>query len=189
LTAITDVDSKLVEILDLEKILDVITPNRNVVSQEIVNESLAHKEEQQRIAEEKGAPKPVRKILIADDSTVARKQVEKTVTALGYEVITAKNGQEAFDILKDYASKGELTDQIGLIISDIEMPEMDGYTLSARIRSDESLAKIKVILHTSLSGVFNHSLIKKVGADGFVAKYKPDELAKEVKDMMSVYDV
>ena len=115
--------------------------------------------------------------------------MEKTVTALGYEVITAKNGQEAFDILKDYASKGELTDQIGLIISDIEMPEMDGYTLSARIRSDESLAKIKVILHTSLSGVFNHSLIKKVGADGFVAKYKPDELAKEVKDMMSVYDV
>ena len=189
LTAITDVDSKRVEILDLEKILDVITPNRNVVSQEIVNESLAHKEEQQRIAEEKGAPKPVRKILMADDSTVARKQVEKTVTALGYEVITAKNGQEAFDILKDYASKGELTDQIGLIISDIEMPEMDGYTLSARIRSDESLAKIKVILHTSLSGVFNHSLIKKVGADGFVAKYKPDELAKEVKDMMSVYDV
>ena len=87
-----------------------------------------------------------------------------------------------------YAAKGPLTDQIGLIVSDIEMPEMDGYTLSAKIRSEPELAQIKVILHTSLSGVFNQSLVKKVGADNFVAKYKPDELAKAIKDLMVVYD-
>ena len=176
LTAITEIDGGIVEILDLEKILDVICPNDMEVSK------------QQQIAEESVEEPIKRKILIADDSTVARKQVEKTVTSLGYEVIKAKNGLEAYNILKEYAAKGPLTDQIGLIVSDIEMPEMDGYTLSAKIRSEPELAQIKVILHTSLSGVFNQSLVKKVGADNFVAKYKPDELAKAIKDLMVVYD-
>ena len=188
LTAITEIDGGIVEILDLEKILDVICPNDMEVSKELIEESVSHNEKQQQIAEESGEEPIKRKILIADDSTVARKQVEKTVTSLGYEVIKAKNGLEAYNILKEYAAKGPLTDQIGLIVSDIEMPEMDGYTLSAKIRSEPELAQIKVILHTSLSGVFNQSLVKKVGADNFVAKYKPDELAKAIKDLMVVYD-
>ncbi|MBO6008996.1 MAG: chemotaxis protein CheV [Ruminobacter sp.] len=188
LTAITEIDGGIVEILDLEKILDVICPNAMEVSKEIIQESVTHNERQEQLAVESGAEPIKRKILIADDSSVARKQVEKTVTSLGYEVVKAKNGLEAYNILKEYAAKGKLTDQIGLIISDIEMPEMDGYTLSAKIRSEPDLAQIKVILHTSLSGVFNQSLVKKVGADNFVAKYKPDELAKAIKDLMAVYD-
>ena len=188
LTAITEIDGGIVEILDLEKILDVICPNDMEVSKEIIQEAVTHNEQQEQLAVQSGAEPVKRKILIADDSSVARKQVEKTVTSLGYEVIKAKNGLEAYNILKEYASKGNLTDQIGLIVSDIEMPEMDGYTLSAKIRSEPELAQIKVILHTSLSGVFNQSLVKKVGADNFVAKYKPDELAKAIKDLMAVYD-
>ncbi len=188
LTAITEIDGGIVEILDLEKILDVICPNEMEVSKEIIQESVVHNERQEQLAVESGAEPIKRKILIADDSSVARKQVEKTVTSLGYEVVKAKNGLEAYNILKEYAANGRLTDQIGLIVSDIEMPEMDGYTLSAKIRSEPDLAQIKVILHTSLSGVFNQSLVKKVGADNFVAKYKPDELAKAIKDLMAVYD-
>ena len=69
-----------------------------------------------------------------------------------------------------------------MLISDIEMPEMDGYTLTAEIRSDPRMQKLHVILHTSLSGVFNQAMVKKVGADDFLAKFRPDDLAARVVD-------
>lgn len=87
-------------------------------------------------------------------------------------------------MLKDMAKKGPITDQIRVVISDIEMPEMDGYTLTAEIRSNPELKGLHVILHTSLSGVFNHAMVQKVGADNFIAKFHPDELAKAVQDAM-----
>lgn len=67
------------------------------------------------------------------------------------------------------------------MISDVEMPEMDGYTLTAEVKADPKLAALHVILHTSLSGVFNQAMIEKVGADDFIAKFNPDELATAVK--------
>ena len=66
---------------------------------------------------------------------------------------------------------------IPAIVTDIEMPEMDGYTLTTSIRNDSRLQDLFILLHTSLSGVFNESMVKKVGADGFLAKFQPDELA------------
>ena len=67
-----------------------------------------------------------------------------------------------------------------MMISDIEMPEMDGYTLTAEIRSDPRMAKLHIVLHTSLSGGFNQAMVKKVGADDFLAKFRPDDLAGRV---------
>ena len=64
------------------------------------------------------------------------------------------------------------------------MPEMDGYTLTAEIKSTPELAKLHVILHTSLSGVFNQAMVQKVGADDFIAKFHPDELATSVQKWM-----
>jgi two-component system chemotaxis response regulator CheV len=61
------------------------------------------------------------------------------------------------------------------------MPEMDGYTLTAEIKADPRMASLHVILHTSLSGVFNQAMVEKVGADDFIAKFNPDELAMAVK--------
>jgi two-component system chemotaxis response regulator CheV len=66
------------------------------------------------------------------------------------------------------------------------MPEMDGYTLTAKLRNEPELNKLKIILHTSLSGVFNQAMVKKVGADNFIAKFNPDDLAKAVKELMQV---
>ena len=71
-----------------------------------------------------------------------------------------------------------------MIISDIEMPEMDGYTLTAEIRANEALRGIHIILHSSLSGVFNEAMVKKVGADQFIAKFHPDELLTAVQHWM-----
>ena len=72
------------------------------------------------------------------------------------------------------------TDKYILVISDIEMPEMDGYTLTASIKNDPRLSGLHVMLHTSLSGVFNQAMVEKVGADDFLAKFHPDELAQRV---------
>ncbi len=67
-----------------------------------------------------------------------------------------------------------------MVISDIEMLIMDGYTLTSAIKSEPLLKDIHVVLHSSLSGVFNESMVKKVGADQFIAKFHPDELLQAI---------
>ena len=104
------------------------------------------------------------------------------MSSLGLEIELAKNGLEALERLKEIAAEtGDITDKVGVLISDIEMPEMDGYTLTAEIRNTPELKKLHVILHTSLSGVFNQAMVEKVGADDFIAKFHPDELATSVQ--------
>lgn len=169
MTAVTEIDGELVEILDVEKILDEIMPALVEVKEELVSEvSNLTKADQ----------KP---ILIADDSSVARRQIQKTMSNLGLEVIVTENGRAALTKLREMAASGPITEQLSMVISDVEMPEMDGYTLTAEIRNDPALKDLHVILHTSLSGVFNKALIEKVGADNFIAKFNPDELASAVK--------
>lgn len=83
---------------------------------------------------------------------------------MNLQIDTAKDGREALDKLKEIAKEMDnVADEIPLIISDIEMPEMDGYTLTAEIRDDPKLKHIKVVLHTSLSGVFNQAMVQKWG--------------------------
>ena len=86
------------------------------------------------------------------------------------------------------AVDGPITDQVALMISDIEMPEMDGYTLTAEVRNDPKLNDLYVILHTSLSGVFNQAMVAKVGANDFIAKFNPDELAGAVLKALKAAD-
>jgi two-component system chemotaxis response regulator CheV len=69
-----------------------------------------------------------------------------------------------------------------MVISDIEMPEMDGYTFTASVRQEPRMANLFILLHTSLSGVFNQAMVKKVGADEFLAKFNPDRLAALVAE-------
>ena len=169
LTAVTEVEGELVEILDVEKILNEISPLNTEVSQEVAStlNTDAHKD---------------KIIFIADDSSVARNQVKRALTTLGLEIEMAKNGLEALQRLKEIAEEtGDVTDKVGVLVSDIEMPEMDGYTLTAEIKNTPELQKLHVVLHTSLSGVFNQAMVKKVGADDFIAKFHPDELASAVQ--------
>ncbi|AXQ15277.1 MULTISPECIES: chemotaxis protein CheV [Shewanella] len=174
LTAVTEIEGELVEILDVEKILDEISPVKTDISQEI-DESLTIDREQHY------------HIMVIDDSSVARKQIIRALSSLNLQIDTAKDGREALDKLKSIASEMDnVADEIPLIISDIEMPEMDGYTLTAEIRDDPKLKHIKVVLHTSLSGVFNQAMVQKVGANDFIAKFNPDELASAVNKHLSL---
>lgn len=169
LTAVTEVDKELVEILDVEKILNEISPLSTDLSED-VQADLNEKANEDKL------------IFIADDSAVARKQVQKALTALGMNMELAKDGLEALNRLREIAAEtGDVTDKVGILVSDIEMPEMDGYTLTAEIKNDPALQKLRVVLHTSLSGVFNQAMVEKVGADDFIAKFQPDVLATSVQ--------
>jgi two-component system chemotaxis response regulator CheV len=176
LTAVTEVDKELIEILDVEKILDEIAPQQTQVSQDITSDGEMQEDLGDRI------------ILIADDSAVARNQVKRALGPLGIDMVLAKSGRDALDQLLALAETCEscITEKVGLLISDIEMPEMDGYTLTAEIRANPLLSKLHIILHTSLSGVFNHAMVEKVGANDFIAKFNPDDLAAAVKKWLHV---
>lgn len=171
MTAVTEIDNELVEILDVEKILDEISPLALSVSQEVIEKT---SEVGKRIPENC-------RILVADDSKVALNQVTRSMKSLGVDVIKAGDGKEALDILRQMAAKKPIREQVWLVISDVEMPEMDGYTLCATIRQDPQLKDLYVILHTSLSGVFNQSMISRAGANDFIPKFNPDELAEAVE--------
>ena len=175
LTAVTNIDNELVEILDVEKILAEIAPVDETMDASICEE-IAVAEQEKPI---------VRRVLIADDSTVARKQVERAITSIGFEVVSAKDGKEAYNKLLEMAQDGDICDQIALVISDIEMPEMDGYTLTAEIPRNAELKNLYVILHSSLSGVFNQAMVERVGANAFIAKFNPDELGNAVKSALT----
>ncbi|CAD2225394.1 Chemotaxis protein [Pseudoalteromonas sp. 3J6] len=173
LTAVTEIENELVEILDVEQILNEICPVNTEVSADVAAQ--AQGSMQKDLGE--------RIVFIADDSAVARNQVKRALEPLGVTTELAKNGKEALIRLKEIAELdcvNDITERVGLLISDVEMPEMDGYTLTAEIKADPKLAPLHVILHTSLSGVFNQAMIEKVGADDFIAKFNPDELATAV---------
>lgn len=171
LTAVTEVDNGIVGILDVEKILMEVAPPMEEMTEELLEEAKAIMS---------GTSK---KIMIADDSMVALNQVKRALIPLGLEIIEAKNGKDALDKLVALSNDCEksVTEEIGLLISDIEMPEMDGYTLTSEIRTKDKLKDLRVILHTSLSGVFNQAMVDNVGADDFIAKFNPDDLAAAVE--------
>ena len=174
LTAVTEIEGELVEILDVEKILDQISPVKTEISKEL--------DEILTIDREKHFH-----IMVIDDSAVARKQIIRALSSLGLQIDTAIDGRDALDKLNEIAKEMDnVATEIPLIISDIEMPEMDGYTLTAEIRDNPKLKDIKVVLHTSLSGVFNQAMVEKVGANDFIAKFNPDELAAAVNKHLSL---
>ena len=168
LTAIFEYEGELVEIIDVEQILADLYPPSTEVSKDVADDDVRSQATQHHV-------------LIVDDSSVARTQMRKSLEGLGLKVTAANNGRIAWELLSDIVSKGLNINEVFLMmISDIEMPEMDGYTLTSHIRGDERTKGMHVILHTSLSGGFNVSMVKKVGADGFLAKFNPDDLASAV---------
>ncbi|MGB0204131.1 MAG: chemotaxis protein CheV [Neptuniibacter sp.] len=168
LTAIFEYEGRLIEILDVEQILADLYPMPTEVSKDVADDEVREKAKEYQI-------------LIVDDSSVARNQMQRSLEGLGIKVTSCNNGRMAWDLLRDMAGRGvDVTENFLMIISDIEMPEMDGYTLTSMIREDERMSNMHVVLHTSLSGGFNVSMVKKVGADGFLAKFNPDDLATAV---------
>lgn len=174
LTAVTRLDQQLVEIIDVEKVLAEVAPTSEAITAGVIDLE----------TQSKAISKHV---LIVDDSSVARKQVMRCLQSVGVEVTALNDGREALNYLRRLADDGKRPEQeLLMLISDIEMPEMDGYTLTAEIRADPRMQKLHILLHTSLSGVFNQAMVKKVGADDFLAKFRPDDLASRVAERINI---
>ncbi len=174
LTAITQVDDQIVEILDVERVLADIIPYDSTVSQEVLDQGV--------VSEAKAYGF---KVLLVDDSETALSQARSTIAQLGLEIHEAKNGREGLHILQKWKSEDpDFQRNVLMVVTDAEMPEMDGYTLTHNIRQDSDLKHLYVALHTSLSGSFNQAMVDKVGCDAFLSKFQPDELATLVQDQL-----
>ena len=169
LTAITKVDDQIVEVIDVEKVLSEISPMSSKVSAEKLSDPLLEKA--------KG-----REVLLVDDSNVALTQLKETMAQLQIRTHVASDGLKALKMLQLWADSGvDMQEKLLMVITDAEMPEMDGYRLTTEIRSDPRLKDLYVVLHTSLSGSFNEAMVKKVGCDNFLSKFQPDKLVDMVR--------
>ena len=129
-------------------------------------------------------------ILAADDSAVARSMIEQGLNALGAAYLMTKTGKEAWERLQsisDEAIKQGKTvhDKVALVLTDLEMPEMDGFTLTRNIKQDARFKGLPVVIHSSLSGKTNESHVKSVGADAYIAKFQADELAATIRGVLA----
>ena len=175
-TAITEIrDGKLVMIVDVEKILADMTgffQNPDMFSD---IESVGRNDF---------------RVLFADDSGVARDQIARTLDEMGLPHTEARNGVQAWQKLNELADEAErqereISDLVKCIVTDVEMPEMDGYVLTQKIKEDERFKMIPVIMHSSLSADANHALGTAVGADLYVPKFQPQELASAISTFLS----
>lgn len=175
-TAITEIkDKRLVMMMDVEKVLaetshlgDEKTLFSSVSPLGIAN----------------------RTVFFADDSAVARNQISGTLNAMGVKYISTTNGRQAWEELSKMAAHAESTntsvkDLIQIILTDVEMPDMDGYMLTRKIKEDSRFAGIPVLMHSSLSGESNQQLGKTVGVDEYVSKFEPQKLAQTIKRLLN----
>ncbi len=168
--AVTRIDGALLAVVDVEHVLASIDESPVELSSQLQREASARSLTQRRV-------------MVVDDSGIARRRVVKLLKQMDMECVVAKDGREALDQLLALAS-GDPANAIELVLSDIEMPRLDGYALTRAIREAPQLRRIKVVLHSSLSGIFNEAMIKEVKADRFVAKFQPDLLAQAVMELL-----
>jgi two-component system chemotaxis response regulator CheV len=169
--------NRLVQVLDVETILRKLNP---LEDPEIDPATLG----------EKLVLEPGTLILAADDSTVARKLIEHGLEAMGLPFIMTKTGKEAWERLQQISDEmnreGKTAhDKVALVLTDLEMPEMDGFTLTRNIKGDSRFKGIPVVIHSSLTGTANEAHVKTAGADGYVAKFAADELSSIIRQVLT----
>lgn len=176
LTAITQIEvdgkNELVEIIDVEKVLAEIVEYDTQISEEVLDQDVTDH-------------LVGKNVLVVDDSATARWQVRDTLKQLGINIIEEKDGLKALKLLRKWADEGKtVTDEILMMFTDAEMPEMDGYRLTAEVRADPRMSDLFIALNTSLSGSFNEAMVEKVGCNRFISKFQPDLLVDVVQQRM-----
>jgi len=170
-------NTRLAQVLDVEQILRDVFPAQHQGVKEDEN-----------IAKLQLPPGTV--VLAADDSAVARMMIEQGLKAMGVPYIMTRTGQEAWDRLQaistDAQAEGKtVRDKVALVLTDLEMPEMDGFTLTRNIKQDARFKSVPVIIHSSLTGTTNESHVKSVGADAYIAKFVAEELANTIRTVLA----
>ena len=169
--------TRLAQVLDVEAILQMVSPS-----------SAPQIDDSPKVGAELNL-RPGTIILAADDSFVARSLIERGLKAMHAPFEMTKSGKEAWDRLNAIADAAEaegktVMDKISLVLTDLEMPEMDGFTLTRKIKQDPRFSKIPVVIHSSLSGSANEDHVRSVGADAYVAKFVAEDLAKTIRSVL-----
>ena len=169
-------ESRLAQVLDVEAILQMVSPSDG---HEVTEEKVGAKLQL----------KPGCIILAADDSFVARSLIEQELKALAAPFEMVKSGKEAWDWLNAIARGAEaegktVLDRVSMVLTDLEMPEMDGFTLTRNIKQDARFQNLPVVIHSSLSGSANEDHVRSVGADGYVAKFVAEDLADTIRRVL-----
>lgn len=163
-------------VLDVEQILhDVVPSVRDVKEGDITLKNFAMK--------------PGAVCIVAEDSKVARSMLEQGLKVMGIPALMHNTGLEAWNKIKKMALEAQaegcpITDKIGLVLTDLEMPEMDGFTLTRNIKGEQQLRSIPVVIHSSLSGSANEDHVHKVGANGYVAKFEINQLSAVIHKVL-----
>ena len=169
--------TRLAQVLDVEAILQMVSP------------SSAPKMDVEPRAGNELKLKPGTIILAADDSFVARSLIERGLKAMHAPFEMTKSGKEAWDRLNAIADAAEaegktIMDKVCLVLTDLEMPEMDGFTLTRKIKQDPRFSQIPVVIHSSLSGSANEDHVRSVGADAYVAKFVAEDLSATIRSVL-----
>ena len=164
---------RLVQVLDVEQILRNVFPPK---ADEIPDQH-----------GDRLPLKPGAMILAADDSSSARMLLSQGFESLGAPYVIKKTGQEAWQYLQEVSQEQaragkSVHDQVALILTDLEMPEMDGFTLTRNIKNDPRFCDIPVIIHSSLSGSTNENHVRS--ADAYVAKFNMAELGAALRGVL-----
>ena len=171
-TGIIKINGKLIIILDFEKIITDINPETGLKVTEI--DALGVRE-----------PSEV-PILIAEDSSLLRKLIVDSLKKAGYDnVIKAENGEEAWKYINKCRSAGNLEDEVKLVITDIEMPLMDGHRLTKLIKSDDETKYLPVIIFSSLVNEEMRKKGEELGADAQLSKPEIGNLVKVIDGLLS----
>ena len=163
ITGVTQIDGKIVQILDIEKVLHELAP--------MIVEAL----DEQLLSESERALLKGRRVLVVDDSHVALHQTMITLRKLELDCQMVRSAADALELLQKQFDAGE---PIEVLVSDIEMPEMDGYDLVRTLRKKPDIGQIYVLLRTSLDSTMNTEKAKAVGANDVLTKFSTVDLSK-----------
>lgn len=169
ITGVIRSNDSLVEVIDIEKVLSMIAPTDfSGLDGQAPDTTLAQFMQG-------------RQLLVVDDSSVARKMTAQTLDQIAIPYLLARDGREALELIDKHATAGEpVRQKFPMIISDIEMPAMDGYQLTRTLRSDPRCAGLYILVHTSLDGRVNLTQAEQAGADRILTKFVPETLAQAV---------
>jgi len=173
ITGICQVDNLIIQMVDFERIVGSIDPTMVVHSSR--DAKAAHEIEQ----------KYDRSVLVVDDSRVVLMQLTNTLQNAGFKVIPKPDGQAAFEFLEDLRQKGEVEKKILAIISDIEMPRMDGHHFCMRVKQQPAYKKIPLILFSSMITDALRRKGEAVGADDQVTKPELDKLIDRMQESIA----
>lgn len=172
ITGVVKLEGRIVFLLDLEKIVADLNPGMDLT--DLPEADLINKIEQRQL-----------KALIADDSTMIRRMIGQMLEDAGFKVTRSHNGKAAWDKIMEWRARADsegksIDDYVDIVVTDIEMPVMDGHNLTKRIKDDHELRHIPVLLCSSIITDTLYHKGESVGANDQISKAEINQLAERV---------